>query len=122
MDDHWHVPHFEKMAADNATLLGLYCNAYALTGEHRFCKVAQQTLAWIADCLWDKSGRGFFASQDADARPGDDGDYFTWTQEEVRAALTDETAAILAWHNIDPSGNMPHRPGRNVLDTRRAPR
>ena len=28
VDDHWHVPHFEKMLYDNAQLMTLYSHAY----------------------------------------------------------------------------------------------
>ena len=32
VDEYWMIPHFEKMLYDNAQLLSLYANAYALTG------------------------------------------------------------------------------------------
>ena len=43
--------------------------------------------------LSDRERGGFYASQDADITLDDDGDYFTWTLEEVRAVLARGTSA-----------------------------
>ena len=37
VDDHWLVPHFEKMLYDNAQLLPLYAAMYQITGEDVIC-------------------------------------------------------------------------------------
>src|SRR3972149_4952558 len=60
--------------------------------------------------------RGYAASQDADVGLDDDGDYFTWTPEEARAAVTEDEFAVLARHyDIDDPGEMHHNPKKNVL-------
>ncbi len=94
VDERWHVPHFEKMAYDNAALLGLYADAYALTGREAFRRVAGQTAEWMSDTLADPRGRGFYASQDADASSDDDGDYYTWTAAEIRMLLGNDALAV----------------------------
>ncbi len=46
----------------------------------------------------------------------DDGDYFTWTQKEVRALLTPEEArAAELFYDIGARGEMHHDTERNVL-------
>ena len=34
----------------------------------------------------------FYASQDADVTPDDEGGYFTWTEKDIRAPLTEENS------------------------------
>jgi uncharacterized protein YyaL (SSP411 family) len=115
VDDHWHVPHFEKMAADNAAMLAVYANAFALAGREEFARVARETIAWIDAALRDPSGRGYGASQDADVGPDDDGDYFTWTAEEVRGAISEGADLVISYCGIDEAGDVPGRGGRSVL-------
>ncbi len=115
VDARWHVPHFEKMAYDNAAMLANYANAYAITGDEQFARVARETIDWIDRVLKDPGQTHFYASQDADAAAGDDGDYFTWTSEEVMKLFGDESEVVLSFYDIDPVGDMHGRPGRNVL-------
>ncbi len=123
VDQRWHVPHFEKMAYDNAALLGIYAGAYALTGDEDFARVAREALAWIDRVLADPQHRGFYASQDADVGLNDDGDYLTWTIEEVREVLGDRPRGgkldpvelILTYYGLDEVGDVHGRDGRNVL-------
>ena len=119
VDQRWHVPHFEKMASDNAAMLANYANAYAQTRDERFARAARRILEWIDETLRDRGGRGFYASQDADVGLDDDGDYFTWTIPEVRAFLGDQTDLAIAWFDLDDVGDVHGRPGRNVLHTPR---
>ena len=117
VDERWHVPHFEKMAYDNAALLALCAGACALTGEAEYARVARETIAWVDRHLrdGDDPAAGFYASQDADVGLDDDGDYFTWTVEEVRAVLGDRAELAGAYYGIDPVGDVHGRAGRNVL-------
>lgn len=127
VDERWHVPHFEKMAYDNAALLGLYADAYALTGEENYARIAKEIRDWVDRVLGGGDlakgkAEGFYASQDADVGLDDDGDYFTWTVEEIRVALDAETACVvLAWYGIDQAGDMHERPGRNVPHITKTP-
>ncbi len=59
---------------------------------------------------------GFYASQDADYSLDDDGDYFTWTLEEVRSALNPEESRVIElYYDVEPDGEMHHNPAKNVL-------
>ena len=89
VDQAWAIPHFEKMADDNAGLLRNYVDGFAVFGEERYRSVAQGILSFIREVLSDPEG-GFFGSQDADVTPDDEGGYFTWTEDELRKALDPE--------------------------------
>jgi uncharacterized protein YyaL (SSP411 family) len=115
-DARWVVPHFEKMGYDNAALLENYVHAFRLTGDPLFREVAEGIVRWVGATLSDPDRGGFFASQDADVGPDDDGDYFTWTLEELQAALPPDEAKVLArYYDVKEVGEMRDRPDRNVL-------
>jgi uncharacterized protein YyaL (SSP411 family) len=73
--------------------------------------------------LSNQAHGGFYASQDADYSLEDDGDYFTWTVSELRAALLPEEARVIElYYDVEPHGEMHHNPEKNVLWIAREPR
>ena len=62
----WSVPHFEKMAEDNAKLLGLYLHAFQVTGNPYFRQIAEGIVNYVRKSLSDQQNGGFYGSQDAD--------------------------------------------------------
>jgi len=115
VDERWMVPHFEKMAYDNAGLLLNYLRAYQVTGNCFFRNIAVGILSFVENVLSDPQG-GFYASQDADYSLEDDGDYFTWTLEETKAVLSELEAHVVSlYYHIEPQGEMQHNPAKNVL-------
>ena len=117
VDERWCVPHFEKMSYDNAPLLANYLRAWQITGDPLFRRTAEGIIRWTGEVLSEPADRGgFYSSQDADISLDDDGDYFTWTQDEVRQALPpDEALAIELYYDVEPVGEMHHNPAKNVL-------
>ncbi|HKN60014.1 MAG TPA: thioredoxin domain-containing protein, partial [Candidatus Acidoferrales bacterium] len=116
VDERWCVPHFEKMSYDNSELLKNYLHGYQALGLPRYREVAEGTISWVNEVLSDQTRSGFYASQDADQTLDDDGDYFTWTLDEVRAVLSPEEArAIEIYYDVKPHGEMHHNPEKNVL-------
>ncbi len=116
VDAAWIVPHFEKMAYDNAELLRNYAHAFQATGKPLFRGVARGIIAYVTATLMDPDAGGFFASQDADISLDDDGDYYTWTPDEAAAALPpDERDVIRLTYHLDGQGEMHHDPRRHVL-------
>jgi uncharacterized protein YyaL (SSP411 family) len=116
VDERWIVPHFEKMCYDNSELLKNYVHAYQATGDESFAVVARDIIRWMDEWLSDRAHGGFYASQDADYSMDDDGDYFTWTLEETKAALSaDEAAVATLYYDIQEVGDMHHDPAKNVL-------
>ena len=120
VDERWIVPHFEKMCYDNSELLKNYVHAYQATGDEFFAGVARDIVRWMDEWLSDRARGGFYASQDADysmsINVNDDGDYFTWTLAETKAALSaDEFAVAALYFDILEVGDMHHNPAKNVL-------
>jgi uncharacterized protein len=116
VDEHWIVPHFEKMCYDNSELLKNYVHAYQVTGSEFFASIARDIVRWMDEWLSDRERGGFYASQDADYSMDDDGDYFTWTRAEMRAVLTEDEAAVAGLHyDVNEVGEMHHNPEKNVL-------
>src|SRR5438094_2853685 len=93
VDERWIVPHFEKMSYDNAGLLVNYVHAYQLTKNEFFREIALGIIFFIENVLSDPEC-GFYASQDADYSLQDDGDYFTWTLDELKSVLSAQEADI----------------------------
>ncbi|MFZ0856593.1 MAG: DUF255 domain-containing protein, partial [Candidatus Acidiferrales bacterium] len=128
VDERWCVPHFEKMSYDNSELLRNYLHAFQVantsamrgmddTGAAQlFREIAEGIIAWGFEVLSDRQRGGFYASLDADISLDDDGDYFTWTQHELRAALTPDEARVMEeYYDVEPVGEMHHNPAKNVL-------
>jgi uncharacterized protein YyaL (SSP411 family) len=116
VDERWIVPHFEKMCYDNSELLKNYVHAYQAAGDEFLAGVARDIIRWMDEWLSDRARGGFYASQDADYSMDDDGDYFTWTLAETKAALSaDEFAVAALYYDILEIGDMHHNPAKNVL-------
>jgi uncharacterized protein YyaL (SSP411 family) len=114
VDESWHIPHFEKMADDNAWLLRNYSDAYSLFKDDRFKEIAVGIINFIQDVLSDPEG-GFYSSQDADVTPDDEGGYFTWSEEEFRKILSEEEFSVLSIYFLSKEGEMHHDSSRMVL-------
>src|SRR4051812_33426856 len=111
VDARWLVPHFEKMLYDNALLARAYLHAFQLTGEPLFRRVCEETLDWALRELRQDEG-GFASSLDADSE-GEEGRFYVWTPDEIRAALGDELADVALRHfGVTEAGNFE---GKNIL-------
>jgi uncharacterized protein len=122
VDERWLVPHFEKMSYDNSELLKNYLHGWQVTQNPFLRETAEGIIGWVNDLLSDQRAGGFYASQDADYCLSDDGDYFTWTLEEVREMLLPAEAKIIElYYDVEPRGEMHHNPAKNVLWVARDP-
>jgi uncharacterized protein YyaL (SSP411 family) len=116
VDERWLVPHFEKMSYDNSEVLKNYLHAYQVTQNPFLRETAESIIGWVNEDLSDQQNGGFYASQDADVSLDDDGDYFTWTLEELRAALLPDEARVMElYFDVEAHGEMHHNPAKNVL-------
>ncbi|HPV84085.1 MAG TPA: thioredoxin domain-containing protein, partial [Nitrospira sp.] len=113
-DERWLVPHFEKMLYDNALLARVYVEAFQVTGDQNYRRVACETLDYILKEMTSPEG-GFYSATDADSE-GVEGKFFVWTPEEIRAVLSNEedVRRICAYYDVTPGGNWEHK---NVLHT-----
>ncbi|MGH3038501.1 MAG: thioredoxin domain-containing protein [Gaiellaceae bacterium] len=103
VDARWLVPHFEKMLYDNALLASAYLHAWVVTGEERYRRVTEETLAYVLRELRLPEG-GLASAQDADT-DGVEGLTFTWTAEEIEAVLGEPHSEWL----------LPFEHGRSIL-------
>jgi hypothetical protein len=117
-DEHWLVPHFEKMLYDNALLTLAYLDGFQVTGRKDFARVAREILRY-ADRDMSAPGGGFYSATDADSPTPtgrrEEGWFFTWTPAEVEAVLGKDRARVaVAYYGVTPSGNFE---GRSILHT-----
>ena len=116
VDERWLVPHFEKMSYDNSELLKNYLHGWQTTRNPFLKATAEGIIGWVNELLSDQEGGGFYGSQDADYSLDDDGDYFTWTLDELRSALNKDEARVMElYYDVEPHGEMHHNPAKNVL-------
>ena len=103
VDAEWLVPHFEKMLYDNALLVPAYLHAWVLTGEASYRSIVEETIEYVLREL-RLDGGGFASAQDADT-DGVEGLTFTWTAEELVAAIGPGREELL----------QPFEHGRSIL-------
>ena len=94
VDARWEIPHFEKMLYDNGPLLGLYADAWAVTGNSRYREVAEDIVSWLQHEMTAPAG-AFHSSLDADSE-GEEGRFYVWRREEVAALLGPEKSTLAA--------------------------
>jgi uncharacterized protein YyaL (SSP411 family) len=88
-DRRWRVPHFEKMLYDNAQLASVYLAAFEITHDLRWRTEAEATFAFIEQKMTAPEG-GFYSALDAETK-GEEGAYYVWTADQVKAALGDQS-------------------------------
>lgn len=104
VDNFWRTPHFEKMLYDNAQLVRAYLHAWQITGEPFFKQVVTESLDFIAREMTHPEG-GFYSSLDADSE-GEEGKFYVWTLDEVRATLKDDSDFFEAAYGVTAKGNF----------------
>jgi hypothetical protein len=127
-DFEWRIPHFEKMLYDQALIARAYLVAARLSGTERYADSASRTLDFTLSQLQAPQG-GFYSALSADSPAGsaraghmEEGAYYTWTQQQLEAALDEQLLrdwasaryGLKAYGNAisDPLGELA---GRNVL-------
>ncbi len=112
VDERWLVPHFEKMLYDNAQLSRLYLHTWQVTGDPFFRAIAEQIYDYILREMTAPNG-GFYSTTDADSEH-EEGKFFVWTPDQIRAVLSvSEAEAVIAYFGVTNSGNFE---GANILN------
>ena len=110
-DEHWKVPHFEKMLYDNAQLISLYCAAYQKTKDPAYKRIVTETLNFIKHEMTSPEG-GYYSSLDADSEEVE-GKFYTWTYEEMKNVLGSNSQLIMDYYHITKEGNWEN--SQNIL-------
>ncbi len=107
VDDHWHVPHFEKMLYDNAQLVSLYSKAYLVTKDPLYKEVVYRTIDFVETELYKDIG-AFYSSLDADSHNEagelEEGAFYVWNKEQLMALLTDDFDLFANYYNVNGYG------------------
>ena len=118
-DDHWFVPHFEKMLYDQALIVMAYIEAYQATGNDRFAITVREVLEYVLRDMVSPEG-GFYSAEDADSE-GVEGKFYIWRLEEIRETLDSQEASLVERvFNAHSTGNFHEEAtgritGRNIL-------
>jgi uncharacterized protein YyaL (SSP411 family) len=89
----------------------IYLHAWQGT-ENEFCRtITEEILDYVVREMLDPDS-GFYSTQDAD-RGGEEGKFFVWTPDEIRAVLGGEADAFISAHGVTRHGNFE---GKNILE------
>jgi len=126
VDDHWFVPHFEKMLYDQAQLVDSYLDAFQITRQKKYAEVAGETFAYLLRDMRDPEG-GFYSAEDADSddpyKEGEHGEgaFYLWTHADLKKKLGSDSAEIFMYrYGVKAEGNVKRDPmgefaGKNIL-------
>ncbi len=111
-DRAWLVPHFEKMLYDNALLAVAYLETYQATADEFYAEVANEIFQYVLRDMTSAEG-GFYSAEDADSE-GEEGKFYLWTPEEIKAILGEETGErFCLCYDVTEAGNFE---GKNILN------
>lgn len=118
-DAQWLVPHFEKMLYDNALLAIAYTEAYQVTKDGEYKRIAKEILDYVLRDMKAPEG-AFYSATDADSigpqGHREEGYFFTWTPDEIEQTLsTNEAKLVKDYYQITTKGNF--EGGRTILNT-----
>src|SRR5204863_1927580 len=103
---------FEKMLYDQAQLARVYVDAFQLTHDARWEKIARDVLDYVLRDMTDKDG-GFYSAEDADSlldhgKPEHgEGAFYVWTKTEIERLLGDDAAVFSRFYGVEAEGNAP---------------
>ena len=115
-DDHWLVPHFEKMLYDNALLARAYVDAHRVTSRPLYKRIAEETLDFVVREMRDASG-AFYSTQDADSE-GVEGKFYVWPLEEFSTVVGSDAESLAGYFGVTEHGNFEEQ---NILNVSRPP-
>mgnify|MGYP001436965483 FL=1 len=112
VDSQWLVPHFEKMLYDQAMMAHACLDAFQATGKTRYATMAEEIFSFVLRDMASPEG-GFYSAWDADTN-GSEGEFYTWTPEEMERVLGEEDGALACrFFGVTSDGNFE---GRSILN------
>jgi len=135
-DQEWQIPHFEKMLYDQAILARTYLEAYQITKNDFYGRIAREIFDYVLRDMQHTEG-GFYSAEDADSLDPDEyagmtpdptqahakkeGSFYLWRHDEINGVLGSDDAKIFNYHfGIKPGGNAHADPqgeftGKNII-------
>ncbi len=105
VDHEWLVPHFEKMLYDNALLSSAYTDAYLVTGDDWYRRIATEVMDYVLNEMRDNTG-GFHSAEDADSE-GVEGKYYVWSKGEIDKILgAGDSKLFCEYFGVSEKGNF----------------
>ncbi len=127
VDDHWFVPHFEKMLYDQAQIAVSCLEAFQATGDRQYADTARRIFDYVLRDMTDAGG-GFYSAEDADSvitpeHPGlkGEGAFYIWSIEEIHALVSQPAAGWFCYrYGVREGSNVESDPhgeftGKNIL-------
>lgn len=124
----WNRPHFEKQLIDQALLLPLLAEAWAISGEALYRDAALGIMGLVRE-HWTLTSGLLAAGQEA-SQGRDEGAYYLFSDDDqtALAPLPEASRKAFAWHTIGVDGALPalraevaeSTPARQILAERRA--
>jgi uncharacterized protein YyaL (SSP411 family) len=105
-DKEWLAPHFEKMLYDNALLLNILADAFAITSDVKYSKAIHHIIQFLQNEMEDAQG-GFYAAIDADSE-GVEGKFYTWQKQEIENLLGKDADLFCEFYDVTEHGNWEH--------------
>lgn len=93
-DAKWHVPHFEKMLYDQATLLLAYTEAWEQSRDPLFLQTMEEIFTYLTDKLKSPEG-AYYSAEDADSE-GEEGKFYVWSWDELERVMGEAQLAKYA--------------------------
>jgi hypothetical protein len=108
VDQYWMIPHFEKMLYDNGPLLALLADTWLVARDPLYARCAEETAGWILREMQAPEG-GYYSSLDADSEH-EEGKFYVWDRDQVKALLApEEFAEVAAHYGLDRPPNFESR-------------
>ncbi|MFN8275972.1 MAG: thioredoxin domain-containing protein [Chitinophagales bacterium] len=104
VDDHWEIPHFEKMLYDNAQLISVYVEAFQIHQQESFKNVAIGVGDFLLAEMYNGKG-GFYSAIDADSS-GKEGAFYVWRVDELQQIIEEDWLAFRNLYQISEEGNF----------------
>jgi uncharacterized protein len=108
VDGVWFVPHFEKMLYNQAQVALAAARYYALTGDTKIRRMAEEVYTYVLRDLTSPEG-AFYSAEDADSE-GEEGLFYLWTYEELESHLSPlELELFSSVFAVEEAGNWTDR-------------
>ncbi|MCO8122182.1 DUF255 domain-containing protein [Stieleria sp. TO1_6] len=118
-DDHWLLPHFEKMLYDNAQLMRSYTDGFLISQNEAHKTTIAGVFDWLSREMTSPQG-GFYSAVDSES-DAEEGKFYVWTLAEIIAALGESEGKRFAnVYQVSDVGNFHEEStgkltGNNVL-------